>query len=577
MVFEKPMRPAVMGREFMVSSGHYLASMAALKIFQNGGNAIDAGVAGGIALNVVHPDMTSFGGVAPIILYSAEDDKVTTISGLGCFPKSATLEFYTKSAAGDLPEGVLRSVVPAAADAWISALERYGTKSFMEVAAPAIQLAEDGFPAYRLMIDDILEKIQVYRRYASSTQIFLRHGNPPNVGELFVQKDLARTLKKIVRAEETAVGDRQAKLIAARDYFYKGEIAKTMVTFCEEQGGLLTTEDLAAFHVELEAPIVTKYKDEIVYSCGPWCQGPALPQTLNILDNFDLKTFGHNTTEYIHVLTEALKLVFADREKFYGDPRYVDVPIDALVSKEYAHQRSKLISRQTAWPELPPSGDPVHFRPADKHRSLLNNKPTPVGERGNKDTSQVCAIDAKGNMFSATPSDGPWDTPIVPGLGFIISSRGSQSWIDKGHASCLAPGKRPRLTPNPALVFHNGQVSLAFGTPGADSQVQALTQMFLNLVEFLTGIQEAVEAPRFISASFPASFWPHEYYPGRLYVEGRIPSNVREDLSRKGHEIEQWPDWSPLAGGICAVMKDQENKVLMGAADPRRESYALGW
>jgi gamma-glutamyltranspeptidase/glutathione hydrolase len=336
-------------------------------------------------------------------------------------------------------------------------------------------------------------------------------------------------------------------------------------------------EDLDRFQVGVEAPVKTDYRGYEVYCCGPWCQGPVLAQALNLLEGYDLTALGHNTLDYVHLLTEALKLVFADREEHYGDPRFVPVPIGGLLSRQYAQHRRELINPNQAWPEMPPPGQPG--RAQGDAAVMLGRHLGPLGSSGPvpADTSYVCTVDSRGNAFSATFSDPISDTPIVPGLGITISSRGSQSWVDSGHPSSVQPGKRPRLTPNPAMVLKDGRPFMAFGTPGGDVQCQAMLQVLLNIVDFGMDPQQAVEAPRFAGFSFPNSFYPHRYYPGRLDVESRFPARVLAGLKARGHRVRRWADWDPAAGAVCAIVVDPESGVLKGGADPRRFSYALGW
>jgi gamma-glutamyltranspeptidase/glutathione hydrolase len=474
----------------------------------------------------------------------------------------------------------LRTVVPAAPDAWITALELYGTMSFADVAAAAVALCEDGFPAHPFMCGIISEHAQEYAEWDSSAPIFLAHGRPPQPGEMFYQKDLAHTLRIMVAAEHaTRRLGRVASLNAARDAFYRGEIAARLVGYHEQQGGFLTREDLADFRVKVEPPVSTRFHGYEVYACGPWCQGPVLPQVLNLLEGYDLATLQHNSAAYIHLLTEALKLVYADRERYYGDPEFVDVPIDGLLSKAYARERSRRIDRDKAYPEMPPFGNPWAFsRQPRAWQTAATTQSADIDEGPESlDTSYLCVVDRFGNVFSATPSDGSPDSPIIPGLGFVASPRGSQSWANPGHASAIQPWKRPRLTPNPALVLKDGKPFMAFGSPGGDVQCQAMLQVLLNIVAFGLDPQQAVEQPRFSSASFPGSFEPHAYHPGRLNVEAAIPEDVRADLDRRGHKIHLWPEREWRAGAVCAIVIDPETGVLKAAADPRRQSYALAW
>lgn len=578
--FSAPHRPVIMGTQSAVSTGHYLATLAAMRVLDRGGNAVDAGVAAGLCLGVLYPDMVSVAGVAPIIFYQADRQEITTISGLGRWPRKASAEYFQEQHGGKIPHGVLRTVVPAAPDAWITALELYGTMRFADVAESAIALCEDGFPAHPLMCEIIGEHAQEYAEWDSSAAIFLAHGRPPKPGEMFYQKDLGRTLRLMVAAEHsTRLIGRAASLNAAREAFYQGEIADTLVRYHEQHGGWLSHQDLAEFRVKVEPPVSTRFHGYELYACGPWCQGPVLPQVLNLLEGYDLPAMRHNSVDYIHLLTEALKLVYADRERYYGDPEFIDVPIDGLLSKAYAKERNRRIDREKAYPEMPPFGNPWAFSRQPRAWQTTAKAPSAVVDEGPEalDTSYLCVVDRFGNVFSATPSDGSSSSPIIPGLGFVASSRGSQSWADPSHASSIQPWKRPRLTPNPALVLKDGKPFMAFGTPGGDVQCQAMLQVFLNIVAFGLDPQQAVEQPRFSSASFPGSFEPHAYHPGRLNVETSIPEGVRAELERKGHKLHRWPEREWRAGAVSAIVIDPQSGVLKAAADPRRQNYALAW
>jgi gamma-glutamyltranspeptidase / glutathione hydrolase len=569
----KAHRPTIMGTRHMIVACHYLATEAGLQILQAGGNAIDAGVAAGIALGVVQPEYVNFAGVAPIIVYHAAEDRILTIPGLGPWPKAISPDYFQKHHAGKIPSGVLRTVVPAAPDAWMTALARFGTMSFGDVAASAIAFARDGFPVYPLMAEIIAAHEAEYRQYPSSVPIYLPQGRPPRVGEIFVQKDLAATMQHMVDEEAAARSrGREAGLKAARDAFYIGDIARRIVEFHKQSGGFLAAEDLADYRSGFADPVETSFLDIRLYGCGPWCQGPSLLAALNLLDAAELRGLGHNSPGYLHRIAEAVKLAFADREAYFGDPRMVDVPIDALLSRAYARRRRQMIRPDRAWTEMPPAGDPYLERGEDTPRALA---PAATWRAPELDTSYVCAVDRQGNIFSATPSDGSFNAPVVPGLGIIPSSRGSQNWADPSHPSGVAPGKRPRLTPNPAIAMAPG-MAMPFGTPGGDVQTQAMLQVFLNVHLFGMEAQEAVEAPRAASYSFPSSFEPHDYHPGRLNLESRIDRGTGEALAGLGHKIAWWPDWTWLAGAVCTIIADRESGVLKGGADPRRPSYALG-
>ena len=337
----------------------------------------------------------------------------------------------------------------------------------------------------------------------------------------------------------------------------------------KQEGGLLSAEDLAEYRSPITRPERRRFGDLEVFTCGAWCQGPVLLQTLALLEGTNLTGLGHNSADYVHHLTEALKLAFADREAYYGDPAVVEVPLATLISQEYAAERRKLIRPDRAWPEMPPAGE--------LGRSTGSFAPAAGDPNPEPDTSYVCVADRHGNLFSATPSDGSYGSPVVPGTGLIPSNRGSQSRPDPRHPAGAAPGKRPRLTPNPALAIKGGDRFLPFGTPGGDVQSQAMLQVLLNLFTFGQDVQSAIESPRFASYSYPSSFAPYDYYPGRLAIEARIPEPVIAELARRGHEIQRWPDWIWTAGAVCALDVDRKRGVMEAGADPRRAAYALGW
>ncbi len=577
----RSLRPVVMGTEHMVVAGHYLAAQAGMQILEEGGNAVDAGVATGLALGVVQSDLVSVAGVAPIILFLADQQEVVTISGLGVWPQAASVDLFRREHGGRIPEGLLRTVVPSAPDAWITALEKFGRMSFGQVARSALRFASHGFPMHSFMSNRISEAEADYRRWESSAKVFLPDGRPPAPGEIFIQNDLGAVLQYMVEEERSASRrGRQAGLQAARNAFYRGDIAVRIVQYHRENGGLLTAQDLSNFRVRIEPSEQITFRDTEIHACGPWCQGPTLLQTLRLLEACDLKSLGHNSASYVHILTEALKLAFADREQFYGDPLHVEVPMAELLSERNANQRKGLIRSDQAWVEMPPPSrlGAAGKSPPDSSRGLGK----PPGEAGNPkrpgwDTSYVCVVDRDGNAFSATPSDVSYDTPIIPGTGLAVSSRGSQSRVDPSHPACLAPGKRPRLTPNPALALRNGGLFMPIGTPGGDVQPQAMLQVLLNILVFGMNPQQAVEAPRFASYSFPSSFAPHSCYPGLLKIESRVRREMGVELEELGHRVSWWPGWSWRAGGVCTIMVDQARGVLQGGADPRRPGYAVGW
>ncbi|HEX8012262.1 MAG TPA: gamma-glutamyltransferase [Casimicrobiaceae bacterium] len=561
-----------MGTRHMAVAGHYGAAHAAFTVLEAGGNAVDAGVAAGIALGVLQSDLVNVAGVAPIMIYLARTREVVTISGLGTWPGAVTTDYFVRRCNGAIPEGILRTVVPAAPDAWITALERFGTMSFGECASAAIRFATEGFPMYPLMAEMIATHAEDYRRWPSSAAIYLPQGRPPRPGEIFVQRDLGSTLQYLADQEKAASAKgRAAGLQAARDAFYRGDVAQAIVAYHRRNGGLMIANDLVRFRVAIEPPVRTRFGELEVYACGPWCQGPALLEMLNILAGIDLEAMGHDSVDYAHALTEAIKLAFADRERYLGDPRFVDVPVETLLSAEYAATRRASLRYDRAWPGLPPAGDIPGYEA--RQAPVPSQQRAPAGA----DTSHVSVIDREGNVFAATPSDPSYDTPVIPGTGLCPSSRGSQSWADPTHSSCVAPGKRPRLTPMAALAILPDGSPMPIGTPGGDVQAQAILQVLLNMALFDMNAQQAVEAPRFACYSFPDSFEPHAYSPALLYVENRVPQAVRDGLAARGHEVADWPAFVWRAGAVCVQRADRASGVICAGADPRRPCYAVGW
>ena len=585
-------RDAIDAEKFAIAAGHDLATQAGMEILENGGNAVDAGVAAGIALGVLHSDLVNFAGVAPIMIRMADTQEVITIDGLGVWPEAASVEFFEERYGGAMPTGIHRTVVPAAPAAWIAALSKYGTMSFGDVAHFAATYAREGFPVYRVFAQFIETNQEAYRKDQPTADIYLPGGTPPAVGDTFVQRDLADTIQYMIDQERASKGDRQAGIQAARDAFYKGDIAKKITDYHEANEGFLRQSDLANYEVQFEAPIKAAFADNDVYACGAWCQGISLAQAFRMLDHIDIAALGHNTPDYIHTVAEALKLVFADREAFVTDPAFADVPVAEMLADPYLKDRLSMIDAAKACPEMPLAGDPLGHVPAmqgntDASKTLANQRlsdphdteprdPHQLKDPGSADTSYVAAIDAQGNMFSATPSDTSADTVVIPGTGICPSSRGSQSRGTRTSINALAPGKRPRLTPNPALAIKDGKPLMAFGTPGGDVQIQAMVQVFLNTYVFGMDIQSAIEAPRFGTYSFPSSFAPNTYHPGLLMLEQSIPDDVFENLKARGHKTERWEDGTWKAGGVLAVQQDPKSGHRLAGADPRRAGTARG-
>ena len=570
-------RPVIMGTRYMVSAGHYLAAAASVQILEKGGNAIDAGVAAGLCINVLQADLTNIGGVAPICLYRADTAQVETISGLGWWPATVDPDVFRTRFRGRIPRGVHRCVMPAAIDSWLTALARHGTMRFAEVAEAAIDLAENGFPVHTVMRETLSAagSLKAIQGWASTREIFLDdNGTPPPVGSVLRQRDLARTLRRLAEAEAGA-SDRESGIAAARDRFYRGDIAEQIADFMDLEGGWMTRRDLAEFAVEVEPALSVNYRGYDVYSCGSWCQGPVVLMALNILEGYDLARMEPGSADVYHLVLEALKAAFADRDRYFGDPHHLRVPMDGLLSKHYATQWRERISMTRAAPGMPEPGDAWRFSAQQPEPSRWRF-PEPTLASVEPDTSYLCVVDAAGNAFSATPSDGVTGTPIIPGLGCIVSSRGMQSWLDPDHPSAIAARKRPRLTPSPGMVLKDGKLVMPYGTPGNDVQPQAMVQFLINVIDFGMGVQAAIEAPRTATFSFPRSSDPHPYSPGAANIEGRVPAAVVRGLAGRGHKMSRWPDWTGTAGSLGAIVVDQTSGVRHGGADPRRVAYAIG-
>lgn len=602
-------RPVVRGRRGVVAGGHPLSVEAGMRILQRGGNAVDAGVATILAASVIEFSHFSFGGEVPILIRMngarANRHEVVVIEGMGTAPAKATLDFflnrgrqgaersnatapdsaateregttYAEAKPGLIPStGPLAATVPAVLDACVVALDRFGTKSLAEVMQPAIELA-DGFPLDELRVQYIRTRAPIFSQWADAKRVFLPNGQVPKVGDVFVQADLARTLRAIVAAEKrNASRGRHAALMAARDYFYKGPIAERIGDYMQTHGGLLAASDLAGWHATVGAPSKGEYHGYEIYKTGFWAQGPMMIEVLNLLEAYDLKKLRQNSPEYIHTVTEALKLGFADRDRFYGDPNFVKVPGEQLLSKQYAAMRRKLIDDQRASLDQRP-GDPANMKPllASFTPVAYNRATIPEVLKAN-DTTCVNVIDKDGNMFSATPS-GAWLPAVVAGdTGVLMGQRLQSAVTDPSSPNVVAPGKRPRITLTPTLVLKDGQPFMILSTPGGDNQDQALLQVLLNIIEFGMNPQEAVEAPRFDTQHYVSSFDNHEFLPGVLNVESRIPAEVISQLTTRGHKIKVQSPWG-TGSSPTVVMYDMKSGVISGGADPRRGRYAVAW
>jgi gamma-glutamyltranspeptidase/glutathione hydrolase len=476
-------------------------------------------------------------------------------------------------------DGFLPATVPAAFGSWAFALQRFGTLTLKDVLEPALEYTEAGFPMYPGLRNAVAGLAKRFREeWPSSAAVYLPNNRVPTVGEVFRNPDWAATLKKVLDAEarERPRG-REAAIQAAIDYWYKGDVAERIVDYMQKTSirdasgkknhGLLRKEDFAEWKPQLDGYVTISYRGLDVYKCGPWTQGPVFLQQLRLLEGYDLKKLGHNSANYIHTVTEAAKLAFADRERFYSDPKFVDVPLEMLLSRPYAEERRKLIDPKKASLEMRPGHGP---------RSVPEDvRGLPETFRG--DTTHTCAIDAQGNMMAATCSGG-WipSSPVIPGLGFPMGTRGQMFYLDPHHASALVPRKRPRTTLTPSLVLKDGQPWMVFGTPGGDQQDQWTLQFFLNYVDLGMSLQEAIDTPTFHSIHFPSSFYPHNAKAGGLVVEGRIPEGTRKELEARGHKVQVTGDWSN--GKVMAVRLDKKNGVLAGAVSPRGQiGYVMGW
>ena len=569
-------RPTVMGRDYAVSCGHYLAAIAAARVLERGGNAVDAGVTAAMALAVLQPDIVSFAGVAPTLVYSAADRKVTSLAGLGYWPAATDVARLREEGGAAIPEGLLRTVMPAAPATHIEALRRFGTLSFAEAARPAQQLASQGFGMYAKLANSISADAASFSRWPSSAAVFVPGGKPPPAGSLFRQEDLGRAIGGMIEASERA-SSRDAGLGAARDYFYRGPVARAVHDYHREHRGFVTADDLAGFEIPVEESLSVRYGEYEIHANPAWCQGLTLLQALTVLDGMSVGRMTHNSAAYLHLLAGTLDLAFADREAYLGDPKFVDVPVAGLLSTEYARGQRARLDPKRAFPEMPKPGRPRGSeRLSLAHLERLRTTPEKEGVLA-PDTIYCSVIDRHGNVYSGTFSDNTHDTPLIPGTGLAISSRGSQSRLDASHPSVAAPLKRPRLTPAPALVTRAGEPFMALGTPGGDVQMQAMLQVFLNVVEFGMPLQRAIEMPRVWSMNFPNSFAPHDYVPGALHVEEGIEESVVRELEALGHRSQKWARFPAAGGGVCAVMRDPGSGLVHGGADPRRECYALAW
>ena len=570
------MRPVIRGRQAAITSMKPEATEAARRILQAGGNAFDAVVAGQAALAVTDFQLNGVGSDAVILLYDAKAKRVVSINAEPRAPKLATIEWYQKNNGGKLPssDGLLSGGIPGVVDAWYLLLDNWGTMSFAQVLEPAIRLAEEGFPLSEKLARGIATTKKI-RQYPSTMRVYMPTAQAPKPGDIFKNTDLAATLKKLVESEKGAAGKgRHEALKAARDRFYKGDIARDLAKFSEDNGGLFRYQDFADYTAKIETPVSADYRGYTVYKNPSASQGPAELIALNLLEGYDLKAMGLNSPDYIHTSIEAIKLAMADREKYLGDMDFIRIPYDALLSKEYARERRKLIDPKQASMELRP-GSPAQKTTDQADRPVHVHLEGDADHEG--DTSYLAVVDKDRNMVSFEPSlHSTFGTGVVMGqTGIIFNCRGDYYSLTPGEANALEPGKRPRSTLQSTLVMKDGQPFMVTGSPGGDDQVMRTIQTLLNVVDFGMNVQQAIEAPRWTTRAFPASPFPHTMYPGEMSVEARIPEATRAALIARGHKLRVAGAWTQGSNG--AIVIDRSNGVLSAGADPRVEAYAWAW
>jgi gamma-glutamyltranspeptidase/glutathione hydrolase len=577
---KETMRPEILGTHGIVAAGRHYSVSAGLRMLEQGGNAVDAGVAAVFAASVVEISHFGFGGEAPTMIYDAKTREVIVINGQGWAPKAATPELFKTT--GIIPgNGPLGATIPAVMDAMALALESKGTMRLAQVMQPAIELA-DGFPMYAFLRNFLVNERKATERYEWSANTYYPEGRIPEVGEIFRQANLARTLRTIVEAEQRELvrsHDRSTAIRAGRDAFYTGDIARRIADADRAAGGVFSYDDLASYHGRIEKPVTSTFHGFDVYKAGPWDQGPVLLQVLNILEGIDLASMGAGSAPYLHTVHEAIKLAYDDRNAFYGDPAFAKVPMVGLLSKAYAAERRALIGTEASLTHR--IGDPYRFDPdvrAPPTRFVPHAQG--VGTAGYEpgDTTCVDVVDKDGNLFSATPSSG-WmlgGAFIAGDTGVPLSNRMQVFDLDSVSPNVLVGGKRPRTTLTPTIVLKNGKPFLAISTPGGDSQDQQILNVLLNVFVFGMEIQQAIEAPRINSLHPFSSFDNHKSDPGVLEIESRVPQNVRDELTARGHKLHVLGPYG-MSTGVVAVGVNPETGTLRGGADPRRERYIFGW
>ncbi|WP_430259872.1 gamma-glutamyltransferase family protein [Neorhizobium sp. IRS_2294] len=587
-------RPEISGTFGAVSSTHWLGTAVGMAVLERGGNAFDAAVACGFTLQIVEPHLNGPGGEVPIILKSVNEDEPVVICGQGVAPQLATVDRFRSFGLDMVPgTGLLPAVVPGAFDAWMLMLRDYGTLPLADVLSYAIGYAGNGYPLLPRAFASIIPVADFFRReWPTSAEVWLPGDTTPKPGAPMRNPGIAATYRRVVAEAEAAGSDRIVQIEAARNTFYRGFVAEAIDSFYStaelfdtsgrRNGGLLRGDDLARWSATKEKTLSVEFRGLRVHKTGAWGQGPVFLQQLQLLSQFDLDRLDTMSAEYVHTVVESAKLCFADREAFYGDPDTTDIPMDVLLSLDYARERAKLIGRDASL-ELVPS----HLEGAAERLAKIaarGGSEIPQGPGGGEvtfaavpeiegDTVHLDIVDRFGNMVSATPSGG-WlqSSPVVPGLGFPISTRAQMFWLDDGLPSTLRPGTRPRTTLTPTLVTRDGEGFLAIGTPGGDQQDQWPLTVFLRHVLHGHGLQRAIDAPMFHSRHWPGSFYPREYELGRLQIEDRFGEAVIDDLRARGHMISVMESWS--LGRVCAV--ERRGGLFYAGATPRHmQSYAV--
>jgi gamma-glutamyltranspeptidase / glutathione hydrolase len=591
------LRPAVMGPHGGVSTGHPLTTAAAFEILLKGGNAFDAGVTSLIVGGVLEQDLYSLGGEALVLVYPKKEGQVTSIVGQGWAPRAVDVDWFTSRSKTLEGAGLDPAVVPGALHAALTVLEKWGTMSFADVSARAIQYAEGGFPIRNSTAQGIERQLEFFKQWPDNQRYWLKpDGTTYKPGETIKLPTLARTLKRMAEAERNAKGKgRVPGIVAARDRFYKGDIAKEMVAFLRKHQSPFDGSDFAEYYARIEEPAKTTYRGYTVYKHSFTSQGPVLLQALNILENFDLRGMRHDSADYIHTVIEALKLAYADRDTYYADTAFVRVPGEGLLSKEYAKERAALIDPKASSKAFV-AGDPLKydtkvkswpymkFNIPDGTRITASNQRESLGLDSagvSKDTTHMAVIDKDGNVFDVTPSGGWIPGAVILGdTGIGMSIRGEQFWLDKTMANQIRPRARPRYTLTPSMAFRGDTPLMGLGTPGGDNQDQTIIQAFLNIVEFwddwYPNLHSAFEWPRFQTLHFHGSFWPHTAGFNRLNLEQTIPEAVFNELKARGHDVSRIRPFG-MSGCATAVMIDPATGNRLAAADPRRDCYAIAY